>query len=77
MDGLTPKPSPSPPAATAFPPENGAKVLILHVAHKKDIDDMRESPALAISELLQKEGATARDEGPTEFKNRARLTSWP
>lgn len=36
---------------------NGAKVLILGVAYKKDIDDLRESPSLTIIELLQKEGA--------------------
>src|SRR5713226_608896 len=36
---------------------NGAHVLILGVAYKKDIDDLRESPALTIIELLQKEGA--------------------
>jgi len=36
---------------------NGAKVLILGVAYKRDIDDLRESPSLAIIELLQKEGA--------------------
>ncbi|PYX12055.1 MAG: nucleotide sugar dehydrogenase [Acidobacteria bacterium] len=36
---------------------NGAKVLVLGVAYKKDIDDLRESPALTIIELLQKEGA--------------------
>ena len=35
----------------------GAKVLVLGVAYKKDIDDLRESPALTIIELLQKEGA--------------------
>jgi UDP-N-acetyl-D-glucosamine dehydrogenase len=35
----------------------GAKVLILGVAYKKDVDDARESPALAIMELLQKKGA--------------------
>jgi UDP-N-acetyl-D-glucosamine dehydrogenase len=35
---------------------NGARVLILGVAYKKDIDDLRESPALTIIELLQKEG---------------------
>ena len=28
------------------------------MAYKKDIDDLRESPALTIIELLQKEGAT-------------------
>jgi len=36
---------------------NGAKVLILGVAYKKDIDDLRESPSLTIIELLQKDGA--------------------
>ena len=36
---------------------NGARVLILGVAYKKDIDDLRESPALTIIELLQKDGA--------------------
>jgi len=35
---------------------NGSKVLVLGVAYKKDIDDLRESPALTIIELLQKEG---------------------
>lgn len=34
-----------------------AKVFILGVAYKKDIDDVRESPALKIMELLRKEGA--------------------
>jgi UDP-N-acetyl-D-glucosamine dehydrogenase len=37
---------------------NGSKVLVLGVAYKKDIDDLRESPALTIIELLQKEGAS-------------------
>lgn len=36
---------------------NGAKVLILGVAYKKDIDDMRESPALSIIDLLRSGGA--------------------
>jgi UDP-N-acetyl-D-glucosamine dehydrogenase len=36
---------------------NGAKVLVLGVAYKKVIDDLRESPALTIIELLQKDGA--------------------
>ncbi len=36
---------------------NGARILILGVAYKKDIDDLRESPSLTIIELLQKEGA--------------------
>jgi len=36
---------------------NGSRVLVMGVAYKKDIDDLRESPALTIIELLQKEGA--------------------
>lgn len=35
----------------------GAKILILGVAYKKDIDDMRESPALSIIDLLRSRGA--------------------
>ncbi len=35
----------------------GAKILILGVAYKKDIDDMRESPALSIIDLLRAKGA--------------------
>lgn len=36
---------------------NGSKILILGVAYKKDIDDMRESPALSIIDLLRAAGA--------------------
>ncbi|HEY1939979.1 MAG TPA: nucleotide sugar dehydrogenase [Candidatus Angelobacter sp.] len=36
---------------------NGSSVLVLGVAYKKDIDDLRESPALTIIEELQKQGA--------------------
>ena len=36
---------------------NGSKVLILGVAYKKDIDDMRESPALSVIDLLRAKGA--------------------
>jgi len=35
----------------------GARILILGVAYKKDVDDARESPALAVMDLLQKKGA--------------------
>jgi UDP-N-acetyl-D-glucosamine dehydrogenase len=35
----------------------GSKVLVLGLAYKKDIDDLRESPSLTIIELLQKQGA--------------------
>jgi UDP-N-acetyl-D-glucosamine dehydrogenase len=35
----------------------GANILILGIAYKKDVDDARESPALAMMELLEKKGA--------------------
>ncbi len=38
----------------------GAKILILGVAYKKDIDDMRESPALSVIDLLRSQGAEVR-----------------
>ncbi|MBF1141801.1 MAG: nucleotide sugar dehydrogenase [[Eubacterium] sulci] len=36
---------------------NGSKVLVLGVAYKADIDDYRESPAIDVIEILQREGA--------------------
>lgn len=36
---------------------NGSKILILGVAYKNDIDDMRESPALSVIDLLRAKGA--------------------
>jgi UDP-N-acetyl-D-glucosamine dehydrogenase len=36
---------------------NGAKLLVLGVAYKKDVDDLRESPSLKIMELLIGRGA--------------------
>jgi UDP-N-acetyl-D-glucosamine dehydrogenase len=36
---------------------NGSRVLILGVAYKPDIDDLRESPALDVIHLLQEKGA--------------------
>jgi UDP-N-acetyl-D-glucosamine dehydrogenase len=38
-------------------PVKGARVLVLGVAYKADIDDLRESPALDIIGLLEEEGA--------------------
>ncbi len=38
---------------------NGARVLIVGLAYKKNVDDMRESPALQIIELLEARGAVA------------------
>ena len=39
-------------------PVNGASILLLGVAYKRDIDDVRESPALDVMKLLQADGAT-------------------
>jgi len=36
----------------------GSKILILGVAYKKDVDDLRESPTLKIMEILQKRGVS-------------------
>ncbi len=36
---------------------NGSRILMLGMAYKKDIDDLRESPSLTIIELLRHEGA--------------------
>lgn len=36
---------------------NGAKILMLGMAYKKDIDDLRDSPALVIFDLYESEGA--------------------
>ncbi|HEY0005850.1 MAG TPA: nucleotide sugar dehydrogenase [Pyrinomonadaceae bacterium] len=42
----------------------GSRVLLLGVAYKKDINDVRESPALSIIDLLRKKGADVRYHDP-------------
>ena len=42
----------------------GSKVLVLGLAYKKDIDDLRESPSLTIIELLQQQGADVKYNDP-------------
>jgi UDP-N-acetyl-D-glucosamine dehydrogenase len=37
-------------------PLNGSRILVLGVSYKKDVDDLRESPALTIIELLRHQG---------------------
>ena len=39
-------------------PVNGSRVLVIGVAYKRDIDDMRESPALDVIRLLEQRGAS-------------------
>lgn len=43
---------------------NGARVLLLGVAYKRDIDDVRESPALSIIDRLRAKGAVVRYHDP-------------
>ena len=38
-------------------PLNGSRVVVLGVAYKQDVDDVRESPALEIIQLLERKGA--------------------
>jgi UDP-N-acetyl-D-glucosamine dehydrogenase len=38
-------------------PLKGSKILVLGIAYKKNIDDVRESPAVELMELLQNKGA--------------------
>lgn len=35
----------------------GSKILVLGIAYKKDVDDMRESPSVELMELLEEKGA--------------------
>jgi UDP-N-acetyl-D-glucosamine dehydrogenase len=42
----------------------GSRILILGVAYKRDIDDVRESPALDIIHLLEQQGASIRYHDP-------------
>ena len=41
----------------AAKPVKGSKIHVMGVAYKRDIDDMRESPALDVMMLLQRRGA--------------------
>ncbi len=43
---------------------NGARVLLLGVAYKKDVDDVRESPALSIIDRLRGKGCEVRYHDP-------------
>lgn len=56
-------------------PINGSTILLLGVAYKKDIDDIRESPALKIISILEKEGAIVKYNDPyiPEFKHNNKL----
>jgi UDP-N-acetyl-D-glucosamine dehydrogenase len=43
---------------------NGSSVLVLGIAYKRDIDDMRESPSLDVMALLHQKGAKVRYADP-------------
>jgi UDP-N-acetyl-D-glucosamine dehydrogenase len=45
-------------------PVRGAEILIIGVAYKKDVDDLRESPALEIMDQLHAKGAIVRYHDP-------------
>lgn len=53
---------------------NGSKVLVLGVAYKQDIDDYRESPALRVIEILERQGAevTYYDPWVAEYRYKGR-----
>jgi UDP-N-acetyl-D-glucosamine dehydrogenase len=54
---------------------NGSKVLVLGIAYKRDIDDIRESPALDVMHLLQERGAQVTYSDPHAPLLQAR--EWP
>jgi UDP-N-acetyl-D-glucosamine dehydrogenase len=43
---------------------HGSRVLVLGLAYKRDIDDLRESPSLTVIELLRKRGASVEYNDP-------------
>lgn len=48
-------------------PLNGSRVLLIGVAYKKNVSDIRESPALKLMELLAKRGASVSYHDPFVF----------
>jgi UDP-N-acetyl-D-glucosamine dehydrogenase len=56
-------------------PVNGSRILVLGIAYKRDIDDIRESPALDVMHVLQERGASVAYTDPHAPVLRAR--DWP
>ena len=54
---------------------NGSEILVLGIAYKKDIDDIRESPALDVMHVLQQRGARIAYHDPYAPTLRGR--DWP
>ena len=56
-------------------PLNGSKVLVAGIAYKKDVDDIRESPALDLLHLLRERGADLSYTDP--FVPKLAAKEWP
>ena len=56
-------------------PLNGSKVLVAGIAYKKDVDDIRESPALDLLHLLRERGAELSYTDP--FVPKLAAKEWP
>jgi len=54
---------------------NGSKILVLGIAYKRDIDDIRESPALDVMAVLAQKGARVSYHDP--FAPRLAARDWP
>jgi UDP-N-acetyl-D-glucosamine dehydrogenase len=54
---------------------NGSRILVAGVAYKRDIDDMRESPALDVMHVLQQRGALVSYSDP--YVPRITAAHWP
>lgn len=56
---------------------NGSRVLVLGVAYKQDIDDYRESPAIRVIEVLEREGAEVEYYDPwvAEYKEHGKIVT--
>ena len=50
---------------------NGSRILIVGIAYKRDVDDVRESPAITLAELLLAKGAILSYHDP--FVSRVRI----
>ncbi len=61
---------------SAGKPVAGSRILILGVAYKKDVADLRESPAFEVIELLLELGAKIRVHDP-HIQETVRMRSWP
>jgi UDP-N-acetyl-D-glucosamine dehydrogenase len=55
----------------------GSNILVLGLAYKRDVDDLRESPSLTILELLRHRGATVAYNDPYFPNSRPRAPLRP